>query len=69
MPSLQQRQEGVALPPLRRVQGLGSADPKAMATGGQGLQVEASEGTSGEEALEGGGYEGSAGVLRGHAGW
>ena len=57
MPSLQLRQEGVALPPLRRVEGLGSADPKAVATGGQGLQVEASDCASGKEALEGGATE------------
>ena len=63
MPVVQLRQEGVAVSPLRRVQGLGVPDPGALEASGKGLWVETSEGAGGKEAMEGGGHRGCARVL------
>ena len=66
MSVVQLRQKGVASSPLGRVQGLGAPDPEVVEASGQGLWVEASEGASGEEAVEGGGC---FRVFRGRLGW
>ena len=62
------RQVGVAVPPLRRVQGLGTPDPEAVEAGGQGLRVETPQGASGKKTVEGGGHRGCLRVPRGGAG-
>ena len=68
VPMVQMRQEGVAASRLHRVRGLDPPDPKAVGEGGQGRQVGASQGASGEEAVEGDGYGGGAGVFKRHPG-
>ena len=64
MPVVQLRQEGVAVSPLRLVQGLGAPNPEALETSRQGLWVETSEGTGGKEAVERGGHRGCTRVFR-----
>ena len=49
------------------MQGLDPTDPEVVATGGQGLQVEASQGAGGKEAVEGGSHRGGPRVPGGCA--
>ena len=63
------RQEGVTPPPLHRVPDLDRSDPKAMEASGEGLRVEASEGTGDKKAMEGGSHRGCFGASGGHSGW
>ena len=49
------------------MQGLDPTDPEVVAAGGQGLQVEASQGASGEEAVEGESHRGGSRVPGGRA--
>ena len=45
------------------MQGLDPTDPEAAAAGGQGLQVEVSQGAGGEEVVEGESHRGGSKVL------
>ena len=69
---VQLRQEGDALPPLLRVQGLGTPDPKVVEASGQRLWVETSESAGSKEVVEGGCNRGRFRVSGGRvlaAGW
>ena len=61
------RQGRVALSHFHGVQGLGPQIQRLW-KGGQGLQVETSEGTGGKEVVEGRGHRGGSRVLRGCTG-
>ena len=65
---VQLRQEALAPPSVCRVQGVGTADKKAVGGGKQGLWVGAPKGARGQAAMGRQSTRGGRGILRDHEG-